>query len=214
MNNTQNQTPLEDVLNIVRHEESEPNHSALLRWSAQYPQYRDELAEFFATWAFQLELPEDMDVDEERLANRLVSHALGILHKQREASGEASAAQPASSRLIAFAKQHGITVRELACRTRLDEDMIAKFDLRRVRNVPRLCLFWLRTAIGSADSLFGQMVTGPPIMSDAVRHKSAQRPEPKTEEFVESVRNSSLSDEDKQFWYDVAAADQSVGDAE
>ncbi len=50
-------------------------------------------------------------------------------------------------------------------------------------------------------------------MSHAVSHKSAQRPEPKTEDFVESIRNSSLSEEDKQFWYDVAAADQSIGDA-
>ena len=214
MNNTQNQIPLEDVLNTVRQEVSEPNHAALLRWSEQYPQYRDELAEFFATWAFQLELPEDADVDEAQLANRLVSHALGILHKQRQASAKAPAVQSASSRLIALAKRHGVTVRELACRTRLDEDIIVKFDLRRVQNVPRLCIFWLRTAIGSTDSLFGQMVTGPPVMSYAVRHKSAQRPEPKTEDFVESVRNSSLSEEDKQFWYDVAAADQSIGDAE
>jgi hypothetical protein len=159
----------------------------------------------------QVELREDADVDEEQLANRLVSHALGILHKKREATAQSPSTQSAPSRLIEAAKNIGITIAELARRTRLDEDVIVKLDLCRVKNVPRLCIVWLRTAIGSADVLMGLMVTGPPILAKGNSYKSTQRPEPKTEDFVESIRHSSLSDDDKQFWYDVAIADRSTG---
>lgn len=210
---TNHQLPLDDILNSVMREESEPTYLALRRWSARYPEYRDALSEFFATWAVQIELREDTVVDEDQLANRLVSHALSILHKKQEAAAQSRPTQSASSRLIATAEKHGIAASELARQTRLDEDIIAKFDLRRVTGVPRLCLVWLRTAIGSADHFFGLMVTGPPILTPGASYKSKKRPEPKTEDFVDSIRNSSLSDEDKQFWYDVVAADRAASGA-
>lgn len=204
---------LDDILNSVMREEGEPNYLALQRWSDRYPEFRDALAEFFATWAVQIELREDSEVDEENLANRLVSHALSLLHRKQEAIAHSPPPHSTSTRLIATAKTHGITAAELARRTRLDEDIIAKFDLRRVTGVPRLCLLWLKTAVGSADNYFGLMVTGSPILAQGVSYKSKKRPEPKTEDFVDSIRNSSLSDEDKQFWYDVVAADRAAGGA-
>ena len=76
----------EDVLDALKLEESRPSYAALLRWSERYPQYREALAEFFATWAIQAEQPQQVALDEERLADRGVSHALKILRRQDRVS--------------------------------------------------------------------------------------------------------------------------------
>jgi len=73
---------LEDVLDALVFEEPKPTYEALLRWSERYPQYRDALAKFFATWAVQAELPQRVQVDEERLAERGVRYAMEILGRQ------------------------------------------------------------------------------------------------------------------------------------
>lgn len=210
---THMQTPLEKILVAIRKQEDRPSHAALVRWLKRYPEHRDALEDFFVTWATEPEIPERAEIDEERLANRLVSYALGLVHTRREAAAVAIPEKQKASRLMEAAKQRRITARELAACMRLDVDIIAKLDQRRVRNIPQLALFWLKTALGSADNPFGQMVTGPPIMSVGVRHRAERRPEPRTEDFVDAVRNSSLSEEDKAFWYDVVAADRDRGDA-
>jgi len=76
----------EDVLDALMLEESKPSYAALLRWSERYPQYREALAEFFATWAIQAEQPQQVALDEERLADKGVSHALEILRRQGRVS--------------------------------------------------------------------------------------------------------------------------------
>jgi hypothetical protein len=210
---TDMQTSLEEILTAIRQEEHRPSHAALLRWLKRYPEHGDALEDFFVTWATEPETPETADIGEARLANRLVSYALGLVHARREAAANSVPEKQEPLRLLDVAKQRGITAQELAARMRLDEDIILKLDLRRLRNVPRLVLFWLKTALGSTDSPFGQMVTGPPVMSLAMRHRAERRPEPRTEDFVDSVRNSSLSEEDKAFWNDVVAADRDRGDA-
>jgi hypothetical protein len=76
----------EDVLDALMLEEPKPSYEALLRWTQRYPQYREALTEFFAVWgvqAVQAELPdEDVAIDEERLVEKGVSHALEIARRQ------------------------------------------------------------------------------------------------------------------------------------
>jgi PadR family transcriptional regulator, regulatory protein PadR len=73
----------EDILNELMLEEPEPTHAALLRWQGRYPQYRNELAEFFATWAIQRDSPEpEPEIDEEWIVQQGVSHAMEILGRQ------------------------------------------------------------------------------------------------------------------------------------
>lgn len=76
---------LEDILDDIVLQESEPTHEALLRWCSQYPEHREELASFFATWAVQKEPADRPAIDEERVAGRMVSHALNLLYQHAHA---------------------------------------------------------------------------------------------------------------------------------
>jgi len=75
---------LEDVLDELMIEEPEPSDEALARWSERYPQYRHDLAEFFATWRVQRDMPEqaEPEIDEEWLVQQGVNYAMEILRKQ------------------------------------------------------------------------------------------------------------------------------------
>ena len=75
----------EDVLDALMLEEPTPSYAALLRWQERYPQYRDRLADFFATWGVQAALAEQPDpdpIDEKRLVELGVKHAMEILRRQ------------------------------------------------------------------------------------------------------------------------------------
>ena len=75
----------DDVLDDLMLEEETPSYEALVRWQERYPQYRKELADFFATWAIQeahAQLPDRTDIDEEKLVKRGVEYAMEILRKQ------------------------------------------------------------------------------------------------------------------------------------
>jgi DNA-binding PadR family transcriptional regulator len=76
---------LEDVLDALMLEEPKPAYAALLRWSERYPQHRDALTRFFATWAIQAGRPEEPDLSEEqqkRLVDGGVRYALELAREQ------------------------------------------------------------------------------------------------------------------------------------
>jgi len=75
----------EDVLDELMLEEPKPDYEALVRWQQRYPQYRKELAEFFATWSMQEHLAEVLPepvIDEEKIVKKGVEYAMEILRKQ------------------------------------------------------------------------------------------------------------------------------------
>jgi hypothetical protein len=75
----------EDVLDQLMIEEPKPTPEALARWQARFPQYSQDLAEFFETWVEQESYagePDDAPVDKDKLVKRGVEYALGILSKQ------------------------------------------------------------------------------------------------------------------------------------
>src|SRR5438445_13674997 len=75
----------EDVLDEMMLEEPKPDYEALVRWQQRYPQYRNELAEFFATWSMQGHLAEVLPepvIEEEKLVQKGVEYAMEILRKQ------------------------------------------------------------------------------------------------------------------------------------
>jgi hypothetical protein len=74
----------DDVLQEIMLKEKTPSYEALLRWQEGFPQYRDSLAEFFADWAVQEDLPEELEpqIDEESILAKGVEHAMQILERQ------------------------------------------------------------------------------------------------------------------------------------
>ena len=73
----------DDVLNMLLLEERAPTDEALVRWSERYPQYREDLAEFFAAWTMQkTQKGPEPDTDEDRIVQQSVNHAMEILRRQ------------------------------------------------------------------------------------------------------------------------------------
>jgi len=85
----------DDVLHELMLEGSRPSYEALLRWCERYPQYRDELEQFFTIWAVQEALPERSPIDEERFGAQAVKHARAILRRQGLSATPERVAPPA-----------------------------------------------------------------------------------------------------------------------
>ena len=77
----------ETVLHMLRTEEPEPSHEALLRWAERYPQYRDDLVDYFASWATE-DLDDDSepeeDFDHDWLTDFGVTYGRQILRRQKQ----------------------------------------------------------------------------------------------------------------------------------
>ena len=98
--------PVEEVLDAILLEEATPTYEALVRWCERYPEYRDELAKFFATWGEQESISQDVEIDEDRLASVGVSHALNLLADREEKHAEGKARpEPASQQAESRADQ-------------------------------------------------------------------------------------------------------------
>jgi hypothetical protein len=201
--------PIEDILDALMLEESEPTYEALVRWSERYPEHGEALANFFATWAVQAELPQEVTVDEERLASISVSHALDILHRRNKPTSGTPKTESERPRLIAAMRAAGLSEEQLASRVQLDATIIEKLDLRRITTgIPRLCFEWLASVLGTAADRIEEMATGPPLVEASVRHKARRKPAAVTEDFADAISNSSLSDETKRFWLGAVAAER------
>src|SRR5438876_6730821 len=68
--------------------EGDSSYAALLRWSERYPDYRDRLADFFATWSIQKvrsQMPDPVKIDTEAIVQKGVAHALDIVRREGRA---------------------------------------------------------------------------------------------------------------------------------
>ncbi len=194
------QMSIEELLDTILLDESAPTYEALLKWCERHPQYREELARFFATWGVQENISYDVEIDEDRLASLGVSQALNLLETRQEQQTHKSAHSRDGTRLLSWAGRIGISEEVLARKTRLDHVILKKLDLRRLTGVPQQCLERLAMALQSSIDFLRLLITGPPVLQEGVRYKSRKRPKLTTEDFADAVRNSSLDDADKRYW--------------
>lgn len=194
----------EDVIDALMTEEPEPRYDALVRWSERYPQFLEELMAFFAEWSIQAGIDSEADVDEERLRNLGVSYALDLLYR-RENAMKASRSANTARQLLKAATAIGVPCEALAHAVRLDALLVRKLDLRRIRDVPRLCIDALATELRLQAEQVMAMIIGAPLLSSSTQHKSKRKPVPTTETFAEAVRGSSLSEAEKDYWLRVVA---------
>jgi hypothetical protein len=192
-------TTLEDVLDLILSEEQEPSHEALLRWCKEYPEHADALTRFFATWAVQNETVGEPELDEARIGNLLVSHALDLIHRQKTSCAEAGSKAEAKRLSTAIASK-SLSEEEFATACGLDESLVAKLDRRliNVLSIPLLCFQRVGDALSMGMEAVRAMLSGPPIALTA--HKARVRPTPKVEDFIDAVKASDLSEDQKQEW--------------
>lgn len=203
-------TPLEEVLHEVESEERDLNHAALARWVKKYPEYRDELTDFFATRATRAATPEMSEEEQAGAGRRMVSKALNLLHKQRAAATTGTQVSPTGTplRLCDAVKESGLTEEEFQARSGLDDLLVSKLDRRLIRylSIPLLCFERIaEVLVRRLEDVFA-MLSGDPIL--LTRHKATKRPEETVEDFADAVRSSNLPDPEKAAW--LAAVDQNT----
>jgi hypothetical protein len=203
--------PVEEVLDAILLEEATPTYEALVRWCERYPEYRNELAKFFATWGEQESISQDVEIDEDRLASVGVSHALNLLADREEKHAQGKAHPEPGTRLLLWARRCGITNETLARETGLDVVLLTKLDMRRLTGVPLLCIERLATALHTSINFIMPMITGPPQLQPGLRHKSKRRPTATTENFADAIRNASLDDANKRFWLEATSNHRETG---
>ena len=75
----------EAIVHALMLEEPTPSYEALARWQKRYPKYRDSLAEYFADWAMDLELPPpgpEVEIDEDALVQKGADYAMDLLRRE------------------------------------------------------------------------------------------------------------------------------------
>jgi hypothetical protein len=202
---------LDDILDQVMLEESEPSNEALKRWCKKFPEHRDALGRFFATWAVQNERPNTVRLNEDRIAKRLVSYALNLVHKQEAARVTATQAASQTS-LCKLIKSSGLTEEEVASKCGLDELLLMKLDRRLIRfkSIPSVLFECVANVLRCSAELVRQVLIGDPIPLGA--YKAKKKPAVKVEEFADAVRTSRLSDEKKAEWIRLTEEEAAKGD--
>lgn len=193
-----NQLTLDDVLETIMIEEEEPSYEAMTRWIARYPQYKTQLVSFFGTWAIQLEQPmESPALDSESLASRGVSYALNLLDKR-----------DAAQSLFDRAEASGVSQKQLAQQAKLDDSMLQKLNRHLLTGIPRECVRRLALVLNDTFERVVQLITGPPLLA-GMSHKAKRKPVATQENFLTAVQHSSLSDDEKEDWVRIVAAEKS-----
>jgi hypothetical protein len=75
----------EAIVHALMLEEPTPSYEALARWQDRYPKYRDSLAEYFADWAMDMELPPpgpEAEIDEDALVRKGADYAMDLLRRE------------------------------------------------------------------------------------------------------------------------------------
>jgi hypothetical protein len=150
--------PFEDLIDTIMLDEPEPSYEALRRWQARYPEHRERLASFFATWAVQEEAPDDEEVaiDEERVHAAVLAHAQRLLERP-------------VPRLMEAAQVAGVSEDDLAARCDLDGSLIGRLDARviEVATIPGELLRRLGEVLARTVEEVRQILDGPPVEVDA-----------------------------------------------
>src|SRR5579862_1671893 len=127
---------LDDVLNEFVAECESPTAAAVKAWVGRYPQFRRELIDFAAVWAEQMVLPVAAELsqdEEERIVDRVMSHALNVSYKREREAQASPPSEKAMSSLIGEAKNTGMNAAEFAKSCLLDLVLVTKLNNRQIR---------------------------------------------------------------------------------
>ncbi|MBX5133309.1 hypothetical protein HJB80_11660 [Rhizobium lentis] len=196
----------DDIVTFLLEEKVTPTHQQLVQWIDRYPQFAEELSDYFAEWAVREEMGDDDEVAEprsERFANIGVSHALNLLHVRKPKAALVHAAESKATTLAQLCKGAGLSLTSLADRVRLDEEILMKLDLSRIvaGSIPRRVANMLAMTLGASTAEIWHILSASPRpTSKGALQKSRQRAQVRTESFEDAIRSSSLPSELRNEW--------------
>jgi len=191
----------DDILAIMTEEgEIVPNHGVLVEWIARFPDFADELADYFAALAFQLEEESDVPhLDAEHFANLAVSEAMNLLH----ARDSARDAEP-PVRLSKLVERAGFSQEAVASKIGINMEIFIKLDRCRIQpidGIPRLLVESFALTIQTSIRQVWAAFSLPRVASSrSSLLRSHQRPQVLSETWEEAVTGSSLPQPEKVRW--------------
>lgn len=205
--NRKDDTTFEDIQDEIMLRESEPRYEALVRWCELYPEYRDQLTSFFATWGEQKEHSERPVIDEDRIASRMVSHALNLIHHQTTPTAEMRGT--AESRLHKMIQASRCSEQTLMEQCKLDDTLLAKLDRHLIvfASIPQQCIQGIAAALEFAVEDVSRALMGDPIPLSS--YKAKGRPVLRQESFLDAVTTSELSTPVKEEWRRIVTSETS-----
>lgn len=208
---TQNEKPtLDDVLNEFVAAYEKPTAEALESWAARYPQFRNDLIDFAASWAEQLMLPPapELSPEEEKLlVDRAMSHVQNVTFKRDESAADRTETRSIAS-LTGEAKRAGMDGQEFANACGLDIALVSKLNSRQIKplSIPARLVSHIALLIGISIEAVGEYLARPPQALAGRAYLARGKPQSTAQQsFAVAVRGSSLSDAEKARWLDEAA---------
>lgn len=197
---------IEEILDAIMLQESKPSHQALLEWCKKYPDFRQDIADFFAAWAVETENADHRMINEDRVASRMVSHAMNMLHRQPVQNDVKEEEQV---RLFKLIEASGKSEETLMNECNLDDSLLSKLDRRLIEfiSIPRRCIQTLAAMLKLTDEVVIRALSGKPIA--LAGYKSKIKPTSAQETFIDAVAASDLSDDKKNEWVKIANNEKS-----
>ena len=205
---------LDDVLNEFVAEYERPTSEALETWVGRYPQFRRELIDFVEAWAEQIVLPEAPTLtadEEERIVDRVMSHALNVSFNRDRESHSGQSGEKTITTLTGEAKNAGMNVADFAKGCGLDLVLITKLNNRQIlpETIPSRLVSHIARLVGRTAEGIKEYLGGPPQLLSAASFMSKNKPRRvERESFADAVRASSLSEAEKARWLDEAAGQE------
>jgi hypothetical protein len=168
------------------------------------------LIEFAAAWAEQMVLPEAPGLtadEEERIVDRVMSHALNVSFKRDGEAPARTSGENAITSLTGDAKNLGMSVAEFAKGCGLDLVLVTKLNNRQVLpdTIPSRLVSNIARLVGRTAETVSKYLTGPPQAVSAYSFLSEKKPQQfERQSFADAVRASSLSEAEKARWLDEA----------
>jgi hypothetical protein len=208
---TPNEKPtLDDVLNEFVAAYEEPTAEALENWAARYPQFRNELIDFAASWAAQLVLPPapELSAEEEKLlVDRAMSHVQNVIFRRDQSAADRTENRSINS-LTGEAKRAGMNAQEFAKACGLDVALVSKLNSRQIRprSIPARLVSHIARLLGTSIEAVSEFLARPPQALTGRAYLARSKPQSTAQQsFADAVRGSSLSDAEKIRWLDEAA---------
>lgn len=208
---TQNEKPtLDDVLNEFVAAYEEPTAEALERWASRYPQFREELIDFAASWAEQIVLPPapELSPEEEKLlVDRAMSHVQNVTFKRDQSAADRTESRSIAS-LTGEAKRAGMGGQEFAKACGLDVALVSKLNSRQIRprTIPARLVSHIARLLGTSIEAVEEYLARPPQALAGRAYLARGKPQSAPQQsFADAVRGSSLSKAQIARWLDEAA---------
>lgn len=208
---TPNEEPtLDDVLNEFVAAYEEPTAKALENWAARYPQFRNDLVDFAASWAAQLVLPPapELSAEEEKLlVDCAMSHVQNVTFRREQSAADRTENHSINS-LIGEAKRVGMDGQEFANACGLDVALVSKLNSRKIRplSIPARLVSNIAGLLEISVEAVSEFLARPPQALTSMAYLARGKPQSTEQQsFADAVRSSSLGEAEKIRWLDEAA---------